>query len=367
MTSAEPPPIPLLESVDRITPAWMQQVFARAGLEVPRVTGAASRPIGHGNLSDTVVTQLSYEHDSVSAPQSVVCKFTSHLPTAVVLAQAAGVYSREIMTYRLLGEASPIRIPRTYLAETDASGGRLNLVMEDLSAFAEPGDQVAGCSPSDAQAAISEFAALHAGFWNGPGIDKLDWLFSSRPRSGAAAAQSFAIGAQTCAVRFKNRLPAEVFAAIDSFALHVGEWASAPPRRKTLIHREARVDNIVFDRRDPSNIHAYVIDWQFTSFGDPQFDVAYFASGSLAPQDRRACELSLIESHVAKIREVDSTYSLAEARESYRFYLPSGLVTTLNAALVLPPGDHEDTLLMTLLCRNVAALADWGLVSAPGT
>ena len=367
MTSVDLPPIPLLDLVDQISPDWMQQVFARAGVEVPRLTRTASRPIGHGNLSGTVVTQLSYENDSVSAPQSVVCKFTSNLPTAVLLAQAAGVYSREVMTYRLLGEASPIRIPRTYLAETDASGGRLNLVMEDLSAFAEPGDQVAGCSPSDAHAAISEFASLHASFWNNPGIDKLDWLFSSRPRSGAAATQSFAAGARACAVRFKNRLPAEVLAAVDSFAPHVGEWASAPPRRKTLIHREARVDNIVFDRRDSPNIHAYVIDWQFTSCGDPQFDVAYFASGSLAPQDRRACELSLIESHVVKIREVDPTYSLAEARESYRLYLPSGLVTTLSAALVLPPGQHEDLLLMTLLTRNVAALTDWGLVSAPGS
>jgi len=345
----------------------MQQVFARAGLGVPRVTRTASRPIGHGNLSDTVVTQLSYENDAVSAPQSVVCKFTSHLPTAVVLAQAAGVYSREIMTYRLLGEASSIRFPRTYLAETDASGGRLNLVMEDLSAFAEPGDQVKGCSPSDAHAAISEFAALHARFWNESAIGELDWLFSSRPRSGSAAAQSFAVGAQACADRFKGRLPAEVFAVIASFAPHVGDWASASARRTTLIHREARVDNIVFDRRDPSNIHAYVIDWQFTSCGDPQFDVAYFASGSLAPEDRRACELSLVESHVAKIREVDPTYRLEEARESYRFYLPSGLVTTLGAVLVLPPGEHEDLLLMTLLRRNVAALADWGLVSAPGT
>lgn len=366
MTSAEPPPIPLLESVGQITPAWMQQVFARAGLEVPRVTETASRPLGHGNLSDTVVTQLTYENDSVSAPRSVVCKFTSNLPVAVLLAQTAGVYSREVMTYRLLGEASSIRIPRTYLAETDASGGLLNLVMEDLSAFAEPGDQVKGCSPSDAHAAVSEFAALHARFWNEPALDELNWLFSDFPRSAAASAQSFEAAARVCADRFKGRLPAEVFAAIESFAPYVGEWASAPARRKTLIHREARVDNVVFDRRNPSGVRAFVIDWQFTSYGDPQYDVAYFASGSLAPEDRRACEASLIESHVAKIREVDATYSLSEARDSYRFYLASGLVTTLSAALVLPPGDHEDLLLMTLLRRNVAALADWGLVSGPG-
>jgi hypothetical protein len=344
----------------------MQQVFDQAGLEFPRVARTANRPIGHGNLSDTVVTQISYEEDAASAPPSVVCKFTSTLPTAALLAETAGVYRREVMTYRLLGEASPIRIPRAYLAETDPGGGRLNLVMEDLSAFAEPGDQIAGCGPPDAHAAISEFASLHARFWNSPAVDDLEWLFSSRPRSGAASAQSFAAGARVCADRFKDRLPAEVFAAIESFAPHVSEWSSAPARRKTLIHREARVDNIVFDRRDPSHIRAYVIDWQFTSCGDPEFDVAYFASGSLAPEDRRACELSLIASHVARIQEVDPSYGIDEATESYRFYLPSGLVTTLGAVLVLPPGQHEDLLLMTLLTRNVAALTDWGVVSAVG-
>lgn len=366
MTSADLLPVPLLQSVDQITPGWIQQVFKQAGIELPRVTRTANWAIGHGNLADTVVTRLSYEGDATGAPQSIVCKFTSTLPTAMSVAQTAGVYLREVMTYRLLGKASPIRIPRIYLAETDASGGRLNLVMEDLSAFAELGDQIAGCSPADAHAAISEFAALHARFWNNPAIDGLDWLFSSRPRSGAASAQSFAVGAQACAARFKGRLSPGVFAAIESFAPQVSDWASATARRKTLIHREARVDNVVFDRREPSDIRAYVIDWQFTSCGDPQFDVAYLASGSLAPEDRRACELSLVESHVARIRKVDPSYSLEEARESYRFYLPSGLVTTLGAVLVLPPGEHEDLLLMTLLKRNVAALTDWGLVSAPG-
>ena len=364
--SPDVPPPGLLQSVDEITPDWVQQVFKRAVVEVPRVTGTTNRTIGHGNLSDTVVTRLTYADDALGAPRSVVCKFTSTLPGAALLAANVGAYLREVMTYRLLGEASPTRIPRVYLAETDSDGRRLNLVMEDLSEFAEPGDQIAGCRPSDAHAAIAEFAALHAGFWNDPAIADLEWLFSSRPVSAAASAQIFEAGARICAERFKGRLPAEVFAAVESFAPRVGDWASTPARRNTLIHREARVDNIVFDRRDPSHIRAYVIDWQFTSRGDPQFDVAYFASGSMAPEERRACELSLIASHAARITEVDPSYGVEEATESYRFYLPSGLVTTLQAVLVLPPGKHEDLLLMTLLTRNVAALKDWGLVNATG-
>lgn len=355
-------PLPLLESVEQITPGWIQEVFRQAGTDVPAVSRVANQVIGHGNLSDTVVTSLSYDAPARAAPQSVVCKFTSSLPGAVLLAEATGAYLREVMTYRLFGQSPPIRIPLAYAAETDAAGRRLNLVMQDLSAFAQAGDQIAGCPPTDAVAVISEFASLHARFWNDPALDTFDWLFSSRSRSGDAAAQGFQAGARVCFDRFKGRLPAEVFAAIEAFGLRVSEWASAPSRRRTLIHREARVDNVLFDRRDPANVRAYVIDWQFTSCGDPQFDVAYFASGSLAPEDRRACEGSLVASHAARIREMDPTYSDTEALEAYRFYLPSGLVTTLASALVLPPGEHQDLLLMTLLTRNVVALSDWGLV-----
>lgn len=360
--AAPVPPPPLLESVDQITPGWIQQVFLRAGADLPPVSRTLNRLIGHGNLSDTVVTRLSYAQSAAHAPGSVVCKFTSSLPGAVLLAESTGAYLREVMTYRLFGQSPPIRIPRAYAAETDAGGRRLNLVMEDLSTFAQPGDQIAGCAPADALAAIAEFASLHARFWNDSALDSFDWLFSSRPGGGDAAALGFQAGARICSDRFKDRLPREVFTAIESFAPHVSEWASTPARRKTLIHREARVDNILFDRRDPSDVRAYVIDWQFTSCGDPQFDVAYFASGSLAPEDRRAWELRLVESHVRRIRHVDPSYSIEEAKEAYRFYLPSGLATTLAAALVLPPGQHQDLLLMTLLTRNVAALTDWGLV-----
>ena len=364
-TSQVSPPR-LLPSVDEITPEWIQAVFDAAGTPVPRVTGVANEAIGHGNMSDAVVTHLAYADDAPGAPGSVVCKFTSRLPVALALAEGSGAYRREVMTYRLLAGRPSIRTPRVYFAETDATGSRLNLVMEDLSAFAEPGDQIAGCSPRDAGAAIAEFAALHAAFWRDPAVEEMDWLFSNRPRAAAGAVQGFAAGARVCLERFGDRLPGEVFAAIDAFAPQVGEWAAAVPRRKTLIHREARVDNVVFDRRDPDRVRAYVIDWQFTSCGDPQYDIAYLASGSLEPQDRRACEAGLVEAHVARIREIDPGYTLDEAREAYRFFLPSGLLTTLSAALVLPPGEHEDLLLMTLLRRNVAALVDWEWVKVPG-
>lgn len=338
----------------------MQAVLARAGFGGVQVHGVSSRRIGHGNVGDTAVVELAYDGEAPSAPRSVVCKFTATLPVAKQMAEAAGVYRREVETYRLLGHPAPLRVPQVYFPGTDTRGTCLNLVLEDLSPVAEPGDQIAGCSRSDAEAAIREFAGLHARFWDDPSLDGLDWLFGARPASPEMAAQRFALAAQVAAQRFATRLPDAVFAAIESFAPNVAEWTAAAPRHRTLIHREARVDNVMFDRRTPGEPRAYIIDWQFTSLGDPQCDVAYFASGSLTPEDRRACEKRLVAAHADLIRAAGMPYSFEEAWDAYRFYLPSGLVTTLGAVLILPPGDHEDRLLMTLLTRNVAALRDWG-------
>jgi len=361
VTSTVPPGIPLLGSVGEISVGWMRDVLSRAGFPGAQLAGVACRRIGHGNVGETVVAELEYEGDPGAAPRSLVCKFTATLPVAKGMAEAAGVYRREVETYRLLGSPSPVRVPRVYLAETDDAGRCLNLVMEDLSVVANPGDQLAGCSPADAQAAVAEFAALHARFWNDPALDGLDWLFGAGAGPAEAAAQRFELTARVAEERYGKRLPEEVFATVRAFAARAGDWLTAEPRRRTVIHREARVDNVLFDRREPDHPRAYLIDWQFTSRGDPQFDVAYFASGSLTPEDRRACERSLVASHAARIQQIDPGYSFEEALESYRFYLPSGLVTTLSAALILPPGDHEDLLLMTLLSRNVAAIRDWGL------
>ena len=129
-------------------------------------------------------------------------------------------------------------------------------------------------------------------------------------------------------------------------------------RSKTVVHGEPRVDNILF--QDTSHgVEAWLIDWQNVFYGSPMFDVAYFLSGSLSVPDRRSCELELIAHHNSLISQVDPTYTFEQAQEDYISCIPFGLLFTVAAINAIPQTDHTDSLLLTLLERNVAVIRDW--------
>jgi aminoglycoside phosphotransferase (APT) family kinase protein len=144
-------------------------------------------------------------------------------------------------------------------------------------------------------------------------------------------------------------------------ARKVADWTRDKVGTQTLIHGEPRVDNILFEDR-AEGVAAWLIDWQFADRGCPMFDVAYFLAGSLESGLRKSCEDGLIARHQARISAVAPDWTLDAARAAYADALPFALFTTVGAANVLAAGDHEDKLLLTLLTRNVDALADWGMI-----
>ncbi len=93
------------------------------------------------------------------------------------------------------------------------------------------------------------------------------------------------------------------------------------------------------------------------------FDLAYFLSGSLSPDDRRAIEDDMMAQHLAAIAACDPDYSLDQARQEFRACLPIALQFSVGAVLAIPPGENEDRLLLTLVERNVAALQDWDCIA----
>jgi hypothetical protein len=124
------------------------------------------------------------------------------------------------------------------------------------------------------------------------------------------------------------------------------------------------VDNILFERGADGGIRACLIDWQTVRSGDPQYDVAYFPSGSLGPEDRRACERDLIADHARMIAEIDPGYTFEAALQSYRFNIVSGLWLTGVASAFIQRTGHNARLLETLVARNVTAIRDWDSLAA---
>ncbi|HYB90970.1 MAG TPA: aminoglycoside phosphotransferase family protein [Candidatus Binataceae bacterium] len=345
-------PPALLSSVDEIDRTWMQSVFAQAQVAVPRIAKVAIEPIGHGNMSETVRVELAYDSEPGDAPRSVVCKFHARDVHRMEMAALFGPYRREAGSYALLGPQPPLRVPRLYHAEVSADNRQSNLVFEDLSPFCEPGDQLAGCGIAEARAVIAELSGLHRRFWSAPELSSMPWMpsRSDLPAHGAAILHQ----------RYTELLSDEEFRIIDESLPAIAEWLETPPRTLTFVHGDARVDNIMFDRRNPAAVRAYFIDWQGSRSGDAASDVAYFLSSSISPQDRRSCERELVSAHAAAIAEVDPSYTPDAAFAAYRRNIVSGLHMTLVATCVIPYSTpHVDKMLTILARRNCAAIQDW--------
>lgn len=350
-------PPKLISSLGEVTPEWLQAVFQHASVEVPRISIVGSHPIGHGNLSITGRSAITYNANADRAVRSVVCKITTDIDAAADIAQMQDVYCREAAVYDFFGADTPFATPRCYWSHAGADGRTLNLVLQDLSEVTRVVDQVSGCTPSEARAVGVELAKLHTAYWDHPDLRSAPWLLD-RKQDVARTVETQKAAAAAFRERFAGRMAPASLDAIDHFAARAEHVILALPEGKALLHGEPRVDNVLFED-SPSGPRAWLIDWQFASRGSPMFDLAYFLSGSLSPEDRRAVEEQMISDHRIAIAKLDNDYSIERARQELRACLPIALQFSVGAVLAVPPGDKEDQLLLTLVERNLAALADW--------
>lgn len=351
------PPPALISSLDQVTPEWMQAVFQQAGEAVPRISITGSTRVGHGNLSITGRTAMTYNANAENAVRSVICKITTDIAAAVDIAEMQDVYRREAAVYAFFGAHPPFATPRCYWSNAGADGRTLNLVLQDLTEATRVVDQVSGCSQADALSVGAELARLHIAYWNHPTLKTSPWLLD-RKLDVARAGEVQRAAAIAFRERFAGRIEPDCLEVIDHFASRAEQVILALPGGKALIHGEPRVDNVLFEDGQ-GGPRAWLIDWQFASRGSPMFDLAYFLSGSVSPDDRRAIEKQLIASHQAAIVEYDPTYTLGQAREEFKACLPVSLQFSVGAVLAIPSGEKEDRLLLALVERNVAALRDW--------
>ncbi|AOH83282.1 hypothetical protein AWL63_04145 [Sphingomonas panacis] len=357
------PPPEMLETLEHITPGWVQRVFAHACVQVPLVTLARLEPVSTGNVSATARVHINYNIPSQTAPTSLIAKFHPKTPRPGGMAEKLGYYPREAAVYGLFGMDPPVQTPRLYYAETGGAGTKVNLVLEDLGKDFVPGDQVKGCNAAEAEAVIDQLARLHAHFLNSERLGQIDWGIEhvlGAPELEAA----YNAGILAFHERFSGQLSAEEFAIIEGFSPLIARWCDLRPKFVTLLHGDPRVDNVMFAANEDGTPSAYLIDWQLARLGDPQMDVAYFLTGSLSPTDRRSCEMRLIRRHAATLRAVDPQYTDDVALAAHRLNAVSGLAYTVASSYNIVSTPASDALLLALARRNCSAVADWESLNA---
>lgn len=344
----------LISAVDQIDAAWLQAVFSDAGREIPEIGDLCIEPIGNGNTGHTVKVNINYAVEAgESAPSSVVCKLHPSAPEVFEATRQYGVFITEAGVLKLLAKGIDASVPELYFVDVNEKSGEFNLVCEDLSSFCDLGDQIIGCSIQEAKATVVELAKLHRQFWNEPQLNDLAWV---KPRMAIPENAP-----EILRERFAGLLSEEQNEIVEQGANLVAKWMRRRPSNYTLIHSDCRVDNVLFDNRDQNNPKAYLIDFALANVGDAAADIAYFATSSLTPVDRLACEMDLLKIHVQEIAKKDTGYTFEKAVEAYRENIVSSLYLTLFSSLNLPDTPGTRQLLSKLFERNCAAVQHWAL------
>lgn len=313
------------QSFEELSPAWLTGTLRAAGLlERASVTAVDVEIIGAGEgfVGEIGRLRLTFDAPEACAPGSLIVKLPTGNRTNRGMAQMGAAYEREIRFYQELAEEVPIRTPRLYHADCDATPGaaygeriarvldglpywllgpvidffvwlgrlpwqRSILLLEDM-APARVGDQVNGCSLDQTRTILRSIAAAHAPYWDSPRLRELWWL-------GAldVLARSFKLLLRRSRSSYDERyrsLFGGLYEWLDQHSVELTKQLVMSPA--TLIHGDFRLDNLFLTESDPAEVAA--IDWQVASRGPGVWDVAYFLCGTLARDVSSQTELELL-------------------------------------------------------------------------
>jgi len=309
--------IPIADTPEALSPGWLTAALSDSGvLDGGRVMDATLEPIGTGQMCDCVRIDIHYDRRT-DAPRSIVAKLPAADERSRATAKSLRSYENEVRFYQELAPKLPIRTPLAYYADIDCESASFVLLLEDL-APAQQGDQLAGCSPQQAEIAVQEMVKLHASRWDDPSLSDIEWLHGDK----AANTQFLAALLPGLWESFRDRYDADlgrdvVDAGTVLFA-NIETYLFAEPGPLTVVHGDYRLDNLLFDPA-PGGDPIAVVDWQMCTDGPAMNDVAYFIGAGLRFDDRRAFEADLVSHYHDALSGAGVTnYSLDQCWGDYR-------------------------------------------------
>ena len=350
------PELPTPETIDA---DWLTAQLRAAGHARATVRGFTARRIGTGQIGKCIRYALDVEGD-VTAPTSLVGKFPSDDPTSRATGVALRNYYREVSFYRTLAPKLAIRTPRCYFAEIVGEGPEFALLLEDVHP-AEQGDQLRGCSPDIARAAVLELVGLQAPTWRDASLERFDWLAQPSVGEGGgmmAAYAQFVPG-------FLDRYGAQLERDQKEVIARVGESPRCPLYEPPgelfcLEHVDYRLDNMLIDARS-SPPRVTVVDWQSVKIGKPLNDVAYFLGAGLVPELRRDVERDIVRDyHDALARVGVDDLDWDRCWEAYRRGAFAGFGVTVIASMIVEQTARGDEMFVTMARRHSRHALDLG-------
>jgi aminoglycoside/choline kinase family phosphotransferase len=335
-----------------LTGAWLTEALQNAGHETAEVDSISLEEIGTGQTGTSFRVNVNFTH-ATDLPPTFVAKLPAHDPA--VRERVAIGYRAEVAFYDAVAATVAVPVPTCFVSAISPDAQSFVLLLEDLEP-ARQGDQLLGCGPTQAYAAVEALAGLHGPRWSDP-----TWrafTATALPAADPAMAKGLGDVARMATDMFLERLGERMTSTdrqtLDSYPEHVPSWLLAHPQRFSLLHGDYRLDNLMFA---PDDMSVVVVDWQTLSIGLPARDLAYFLGTSLHPSVRAAHEHALVEAYHSTLLQFGvRDYDLQRCFDDYRLgMLQVPLIATFGAAFSATT-DRGDEMMLIMLERACEAI-----------
>jgi hypothetical protein len=355
--------MPDFPTADAVSPEWLTAQLKANGFDVS-VASFQAQQVGTGQIGKCIRYALHYTDEpaarSANAPATIVGKFpsddTDSRTTGVMLRN----YLKEVNFYRQLQQKLTIRTPRCFFADIVDEGPDFCVLMEDL-APAQQGDQLRGCKPDVARAAVLELVGLHAPGWCDATLHDLPWLRNADVVASDALRVMYTSHLPGFLQRYGDALAADEIAIIS----RVGEAPSAPlfadlPELFSLVHVDYRLDNLMIEDTS-AGPQITVVDWQSITLGAPLNDVSYFLGAGLLPAIRGDVDTSIVRAyHNALIAAGVSGFDWHDCWQAYRRGVFAGFGVTVVASMLVQRTPRGDQMFTAMAQRHARHALDLG-------
>lgn len=287
-----------------LTSQWLGSVL---GYEVNSFT---AQPLGEGVGVLGLVARIKLDADE--GPDTLIIKFPSKSADNRAVANTYNMYGREIAFYTTVAPTVPIRAPICYHAQFDPDSCEFVLLLEDLLGY-RIGDQVAGCTASEAHLVIESLAALHRNTWNvhlaADGLDDIPRHDMPYQRQGMTA--GYQVGWPQVLAQFPHLFTERTKALGALMPGRVNDLLDQIYQEPLVIaHGDVRLDNIFF-----ADDGIALVDFQAVCLASPEHDLAYFVTQSLPDEVRRSEDWVAVYHRHLTSEGLD--YSLEDTRRRY--------------------------------------------------
>lgn len=300
-------------SVGDVTTEWLS-----AQLGAGPLAGFDVEPIeaGVGVIGDLNRLRLHWAGPG-PGPASVVVKMAAGNAAARNLVALFNFYGKEVGFYTELAARTRTRTPHCYAARFDPDTQEFVLLLEDGGKGALV-DQIQGCDAEQVGIVVDELAGLHASWWESPELEGSSWV---QRLNEPIYTLGIPIGLEQTWTHTTGLLGGAV---PGWFAARWGEFVAAVPdllarldaMPRTLVHGDARLDNLLFGVGDDPLM---VLDWQIVLHAPGIFDLGYFMSQSVPVPLRRSIEREALARYRQRLRDLGAPApSTGELWEGYR-------------------------------------------------